>query len=86
MVHYEVIGDDSGYWCGKWGTAAVEEYLLDDEHFRIKSRNEDAMYDEIADNIFDNNPDWTPQQIEVETKKRMEVLVWKKAIIVYITN
>ena len=28
MVDAEICGDDSGYWCGAWGHASVDEYLM----------------------------------------------------------
>lgn len=85
MVDGEICGDDSGYWCGAWGHASVDEYLTCERFNHIVFKSDDDVFDVLENVLSDKEFDALPQT-EAECRPYFEALPWTKAIIVYITT
>lgn len=91
---YPEENSDHYYTMGRTGRILVDEYVVTDERVWIREQDEDELLERIIDNISDNY--WTVdtlqlsdeliKQIEEEAKLEVDSLVWKKGLIVYISN
>lgn len=86
MVDSEIVGDDCGYWVGKWGRCEINEYYTGEErvHFRnddpedILNDMRDCHYgcDKIGRDIYSlSDEEWA---------EIIDSLPWVKCIVVYI--
>ena len=81
MVDGEIPGDDSGYWLGAWGSARVEEYLINSE--RVVFKSDDDVFDVLERHLTTEEFERLPET-EEECRPFYDALPWIKAIIVYI--
>lgn len=88
---YPDEGSDHSYTIGKPSLILVDEYWIDDDRAWLRDRDEDAMFDHYADNIFDElfptghiaNEELI-KIIDEKTEEFIEKQNWKKCICVYI--
>ena len=85
MVDAEIFGDDIGYWCGAWGHASVDEYLICKRYDYIAFKSWDDVFDVLEKYLSDEEFEKLPED-KSECRKVYESLPWTKAIIVYITT
>lgn len=85
MVDAEICGDDSGYWCGVWGHASVDEYLMCERYDYMAFKSWDDVFDVLEKYLTDEEFEKLPES-ESECRKHYDALTWTKAIIVYITT
>ena len=85
MVDGEIVGDDSGYWVGKWGHPSVDEFLLCERYDYMAFKSWDDVFDVLEKYLSDEDFEKLPED-ESECRKVYESLPWTKAIIVYITT
>lgn len=83
MVDGEIIGDDSGYWIGAWGSARVDEYLLTKNREWVVFKSDDDVFAVLENHLSDEEFEKLPET-ETECRVVYEALPWTKAIIVYI--
>lgn len=83
MVDAEICGDDSGYWCGAWGHASVDEYLICKRYDYMAVKSWDDVFDVLEKYLTDEEFEMLPET-ESECMKVYDKLPWTKAIIVYI--
>ena len=85
MVDGEICGDDSGYWCGTWGHASVDEYLMCEKYDYMAFKSWDDVFDTLEKYLTDEEFEKLPES-ESECRAHYDALPWTKAIIVYITT
>lgn len=85
MVDGEIVGDDSGYWVGKWGHPSVDEFLLCERYDYMAFKSWDDVFDVLEKYLSDEDFEKLPED-ESECRKVYDSLPWTKAIIVYITT
>lgn len=84
MVDGEICaGDDYGYWCGNWGNAKVDEFLIAKHDDCIRFKSDDDVFDVLECCLTDEEFEKLPET-EAECRPYFDALPWKKAIIVYI--
>ncbi len=85
FVDANVIGDDSGYWLGRWSSVCVDEYLISPyKDTPVLFKSDDDVFDTLERYLSYEELEKLPDS-EEECRKIYESLPWKKAIIVYIT-
>lgn len=85
MVDAEIFGDDSGYWCGAWGHASVDEYLACERYDYMAFKSWDDVFDVLEKYLTDEEFEKLPES-ESECRAHYDALPWTKAIIVYIAT
>lgn len=87
MVDGEIVsGDEYGYWVGKWGSAAVDEYVTSTRYAwagEILFKSDDDVFDVLEKCLPDDEFEKLPETVE-ECRPVYNALPWTKAIIVYI--
>ena len=85
MVDAEICGDDSGYWCGTWGQASIDEYLMCKRYDYMAFKSLDDVFDVLEKYLTDEEFESLPES-EDECRKYYDALPWTKAIIIDITT
>ena len=85
MVDADICGDDSGYWSGMWGKAAVDEYLICTMFNYIVFKSDDDIFDTLEKYLTAEEFEKLPES-EEDCREFYDNLPWTKAIIVYITT
>lgn len=84
FVDAEIIGNDSGYWLGSWGSAMIDEYIIPpDGDYPAQFKSDDDVFDTLEKCLGYEEFEKLPET-EEECRPYYEDLPWKKAIIVYI--
>lgn len=85
IVDAEICGDDSRYWCGAWGHAYVDEYLMCKRFDYMAFKSDDDVFDVLEKYLTDEEFERLPES-ESECRAYYDALPWTEAIIVYITT
>lgn len=87
---YPDEGSDHHYTLGYPSKILIDDYVTIDERVWLRNEDEDELFDDIADNIADESCNKFSRneeqsvKINAQTKQKIRVLGWKKAIIAYI--
>ena len=89
MVDAEVIGDDSGYWLGKWQGAYIDKYVLHEDYGVVFYDEKDPDIVGIFEKFFDYAECGIDEELPDSEalpimRKIIDGLNWTKAIVVYI--
>lgn len=82
MVDGGIPGDDSGYWLGVFGYAAVDEFVISLSNL-VMFKSDDDVFATLEHCLTDEEFEKLPET-EEECRPFYDALPWTKAIIVYI--
>lgn len=88
MVDYEVVGDDYGFWLGKWGYCRKTKYYSgrDRIHFYDDDK-EDSLNDMVGCKYSETKDGRDVYDLpDAEWDALYESLPWVECIVVYITT
>ena len=83
MVDGGIPGDDCGHWLGAWGSARVDEYLVDNNREQVLFKSDDDVFDVLERCLTDEQFRKLPET-EEDCRPFYDELPWIKAIVVYI--
>lgn len=85
LVAGELVGDDYSYWLGRFGSAHVDEYIVQGEDKPIIFKSDDDVFGTLEAVLPDNVLNALPDDLtEEKCRPLYEALPWQKAIVVFI--